>query len=259
MIQPERTPYQDAILTATVILVLAGIFLGFAFLDQPAKAKEITPIPTMATPEPTMEPIMEPTPEPTPDYTSCEAGCSPMREWRMWYREDANNFGEFLKAQITVYQYKVLPYYHYYSVSWARPFKVSPEPGMEFLFIFVNMYADEYSTRQYIFEQDHFALQIRDKIYYPDDVESPERRITEFDDVYNLAHVETPGPWGWKRIQEAGTGIIRAEYQPILYAGRSNAADGWIRYQVPIGTNISEVKVCANLANLGGNVWWALV
>ena len=53
------------------------------------------------------------------------------------------------------------------------------------------------------------------------------RSITEFDDLYNFDHVETPGPYGYKIVQEKGSGIISAQSVEWLMGGRSNAWDGW--------------------------------
>lgn len=223
---------------------------------------------------PTQEPTAAPTPTPnitinaTPapiiyDWGACDPlqECYYLREFKTYFRQNANNFGEDLRTSITVYDYKLMPYgYHYYSVSWARPFKVAPPDGKQFLFVFVNMWSDETTkARQYIFNQDHFVLQIRDNTYAPDDVEYPERRITEFDDMQNYARTGQPWPWGYKIIQEMGSGIYRAEYQPTLYTGRSNAADGWIRYTIPnTDKDPTEMRIHGNLANLGGRVNWVL-
>ena len=218
---------------------------------------EPTPIPT-PTPSPT--PTPEPTPEPTLDYTQCGPGCYPMREWITYFREDANNFGEDLRTSITVYGYQFLPSYHIRSYSWGShaTMRESPPDGKQFLFIFLNMYSDGDDARQYGFQARNFAIQIADRLYYPDDPVMPESSIMELEDTWDYAHVHAVQPWGYQRIQDKGTGIMRVEEKNILYSGRSNAWDGYLRFTVPYNITAKDVKVAASLNNLGGHVWWQL-
>jgi hypothetical protein len=221
-----------------------------------------TPIPT-PTPEPTPEPeITELTPEPVPTESEqaymLRTGGYYMREWHHWFRENANNFGEDLSTWVTVYNYKTMPQYHYYSVSWARDFLQKPEPGMKYLFVFVNMYSDGDDARQYGFKQHAFTVNIGDTMYYVDESYDPTLRIAEFEETFDYAHVEGVRPYGYKITQEAGTGIIRAEEQEILYWGRSNAWDGYIVYQIPAETKDTDIRVHGSFSNLGGRVYWIL-
>jgi hypothetical protein len=250
---------------AIVILFFLALFLGSS--GCVTMAKQIiapTPVPT---PVPTTAPTDIPTPVPTPspiptlDWTQCGAkdNCYRLKDWAMWYRRDANNFGEDLRSWFTVYDYKVMKSYHYHSVSWARSFKETALPGWNYLFIFVNLYSDGDDARQYIFPKYLFNIQVRDQLYSPEDEFDPTLRITELDDMYDYAHVQTPVPYPYKIIQEKGTGIIRAEEQQILYSGRSNAVDGYIVYQIPESANLTEIKVAASLRDLGGMAYWKLV
>ena len=224
------------------------------------------------TPEPTPVPTtIEPTPEPTPTPIVTEdprlfmlrTGGYHMRDWVHWFRPDVQGINgegkKDLSTWVTVYGYKFMPSYHYWSVSWARKFLVKPDyPGDQFLFVFVNMYSDGDDVRQYGFDYQHFRLQIGDRIYNPDSFEYPERRITELDETWDYAHVETIKPYQYKIIQEKGSGIIRAERQEWLMGGRSNAHDGYIIFQVPYNVTYKDVRVLGDFANLGGNVWWQL-
>lgn len=263
--EPQPNEYANRILKATMIIFCLA-FLLFVFLLSSgciSTTKEIvidaistptpapTPIPT--TEPPTPEPT--PTPEPIPDW-SCHGGqCYNLREWLWWFRADANNFGEDLRVWTTVYDYKFLPIFRYYSVSWARNLKENPEPGKKFLFIFVNMYSDADDARPYLYPKEHWIAQVEDRLYYPEDVIDPTLRITDLDNSWDYAHVQSPKPYGYKIIQEAGTGIIRAEKQEILYSGRSNAADGYIIYQVPEYADETNTKILARFGNQGEGIW----
>ena len=96
---------------------------------------------------------------------------------------------------------------------------------------------------------------MEDRIYYPEDIIDPTLRIVSLDDSWDYAHVESPHPYGFKIKQEAGTGIITAEKQEILYAGRSNAADGYIIYEVPDYANVNNTKILARFGNQGEGIW----
>lgn len=223
------------------------------------------------TPEPTPEPTIEPEPTETPvvyvtedpDLYMLRTGGYHMRDWVHWFRQDVQGINgqgtKDLSTHVTVYGYKFMPSYHYWSVSWARKFLTKPDnKDDQFLFVFVNMYSDGDDVRQYGFDHRHFNVQIGDRIYRPDNYEYPEQRITELDNTWDFAHVETIKPYQYRIVQEKGSGIITAERQEWLMGGRSNAHDGYIIFQVPYNVTASDVKVLGDFANLGGNVWWQL-
>lgn len=225
-----------------------------------------TPVPT---PEPT--PTSEPTPVPyiteNPEIYMLKTGGYHMKDWVHWFREDVqgltingtNLYKKDLSTYVTVYGYKFLPSYHYWSTSWGRKFLTKPDDNNDqFLFIFVNMYSDGDDVRQYGFDENHFNLQIGDRVYRAIDLEYPERRITEFDNTWDYAHKETIKPYQYQIVQKKGSGVITAERQEWLMGGRSNAHDGYILYEVPYNVTAKDVKVLGDFANLGGNVWWQL-
>jgi hypothetical protein len=155
-----------------------------------------------------------------------------------------------------------MPSYHYYSVSWGRNFLVKPDDkGDQFLFVYVDSYSDDIGAqdvRQYGIDYNHFALQIGDRIYYPDFFDSPEQRITEFDDTQNYGRTESIFPYGYKRIQDSPSGIITTEKLEYLFAGRSNAWDGYIQFQVPYNVTAQDVHVIGTFANLAPTSYWQL-
>jgi hypothetical protein len=260
MIEPERTPFQDI---KTYLLIGILVFVGLIYFVAANQPPEPVPVPIVPTTAPTEIPTPIPTPAPVPtlDWSQCgvQDNCYHLKEWAMWYRQDANNFGEDLRAWFTVYDFKVMKSYHYHSVSWNRNFKETALPGWTYLVIFINLYSDGDDTRMYVFPRHLFNIQVRDQLYSPEDEIDPTLRITEFDVLQNYGRTGTPVPYPYKIIQEKGTGIITAEEQQILYNGRSNAVDGYIIYMVPEGINLSEVKVAASLRDLGGMAYWKLV
>jgi hypothetical protein len=153
-----------------------------------------------------------------------------------------------------------MPRYHFHDPSWGTSYYSAwaPARGYEWLFIFVNIYSDGDDARQYGYSRDRFMIQIKDKLYYPEDPYLPQNAIRELDNTWNYNHTESVKPYGFNIVQDLHTGIYTAQPLSQIYAGRSNAWDGWILYQIPDDTNMDEVKIAASFDNLGGNAWWKL-
>ena len=268
MIQPERSELQDMIeagIGIVILLIVITYFslqLGVITFDEPAKVN-ITPNITESITE---IPTTEPTPIPTIDEKQfmLEHNGYELREWVHWFRADVEGINRSmdtgdLSTWVTVWGYKFMPSYHYYSVSWGRNFLVKPDDkGDQFLFIYVNSYSDGDNVRQYGIDYNNFALQIGNRIYYPDFFDAPEQRITEFDDIQNYGRTESIFPYGYRRHQEKGTGIITAEKLEWLMGGRSNAWDGYIRYSIPYNVTAQDVHVIGSFANLAPQAYWQL-
>lgn len=266
MIQPERTPFQDVFLVAGIfLLVFVGLIVYVAANQTP---EPVTPAPT---PAPTLTETPAPTPTPAPEPTESlndlmlRTNGYHMRDWLHWYRQDVQGINgqgtKDLSAWITVYDYLFTPNYHYHSVSWGTDafFRESPAPGMKYLFVFINYYTDGYDVRPYVFDSSRFNVHANGVAYYPEDIYNPSYQIKELDHHWNYAHTEDPNvPYGYKVVQDAGTGIIRAEKQEVIYGGRSNAIDGYIVFQVPTYESAHNLSVHGAFSNLGGQAWWQL-
>jgi hypothetical protein len=152
-----------------------------------------------------------------------------------------------------------MPSYHWYSISWARKFLVKPEDtDNQFLFFYVNEYVGETSVRQYGFDCLNFYANFDGRIYRPEPVEYPERRITEFDEIQNYGRTESIKPFAYKIIQDLDTGSYRADKMEFVYSGRSNAWDGYCMVEIPHDATAETTKIYGSFANLGGIAWWKL-
>lgn len=253
-----RTAKVFSLLFLVMILSFIVIFALTAGCMSAAKAAvfptpEPTPVPT---PTPTPTPTPEPTPEPTPDYSWCPM-CYNLRDFHFWFRDNVTGYQD-MRTHVTVYGYQFLPMYHYWGVSWARYFQVEPKDGYKFLFIYVNMYSDADDVRQYLFPKEKFRVQVKDKFYFPYEENNPTWRIRETEEIFNYNCVEGLKPYGYKIVQDIGTGVIHADQQFTLYSGRNNAADGYIIFQVPDYADENNTKIAGDFANLGGVAWWNL-
>lgn len=263
----ERRSALDRLVLGFLVVALVCCFVVAFTISSGCvtAAKQIvspTPTPTpepTQTPEPT--PTLTPTPEPTPDWTGCswQDQCFKLRDWHHWWRKNASGYQDLI-THATVYNYKILPHYHYQSISWGTNAKrkESPNPGYQYLFVFLNVYSDG-PARQFGYLPHKFLLSVRDILYYPITIYNPEERIIELDDMWDYAHVDSPIPYSYKIVQEKGSGIITAEQLSVIMPGRSNAWDGYIIFEIPIGTNLQEVRLAASFDNLGGSAFWKLV
>jgi hypothetical protein len=213
------------------------------------------PVPTIATPEPTPTPI----PTEDPRVYMLRTNGRMMNQWHHWVRENVSGYQD-MSTWVTVYGYKMLPFYHFHDSLWgSKTFrKQSPAAGMQYLFVFVNIYADGDDVRQWLFPARDYVVYINGTPYYPEDITRPEEWIQELSETWDYAHVDTVQPYGYKIVQEGGTGILYVEAEETLYGGRSNAEDGYILFQVPRGVSASDIRVYGNFANLGGFAWWQL-
>lgn len=253
-----------ALLVMVLMVFLAAFTLTSGCVSIAKNAIIPTPEPTPApTTPPTGIPTTAPTPIPGPvyDWTTCgwQDQCYQLRSWHHFWRENVTGYMD-LSAHATVYAYKILPKYHYFEPLWGSRsyFLESPQPGNVFLFVFVNVYTDGDDVRTHGWGPTRWNVAIRDQLFYPIDTVYPKNRIQELDNSWDYAHVQSPRPYPYVWIQEAGTGIITAEYQEWIKGGRSNAHDGYLIFEVPYNFNVNETKVTGNFDNVGGQAWWQL-
>jgi hypothetical protein len=230
---------------------------------------EPAPVPVVVTTLPTEILTTAPTPTPVPtesiDSLMARTNGFHMREWLHWWRPDVQGINgqgtKDLSAWVTVYNWTFLPNYHYHSVSWGTTtfFKETPEPGMKYLFVWINYYTDGDDVRPWVFDASRFNVHANGIAYYPDDIYNPNFQIKELDDRQNYGRTDDLNtPYGYKIVQDSPSGIIRAEKQEVVYGGRSNAIDGYIVFQVPTYETAQNMSVHGAFSNLGGQAWWQL-
>lgn len=259
-------------LRITAVLVVVGVVLSagcvtLKTIKRDLRAK-VTPLPTPVPvvietpiPVPTIsQPVVyqEP-PESREDYMFRTQGFY-MGDYFSWYRENCTMLKD-LKVRVTVYGYKWLKSYHYWSIDWGRYFTQPPRYGQKYLVIYPQMCADgdtsSWDARMWGMGADHFYIQYKDQIYYPDTeriigarVQELENTYTKNDDarVYDYGYYRT---FGWNKTE-------RAEPLGYLYLGQSNCWDGFIIYSLPEQAQIEDIKVLGRFDSFG-YAWWYLM
>lgn len=255
--QPERYLYQDWVEICAVLLGLFALLIltGLVSLSSApvAPVVNITPEPVAIVPV-----VVNITTEPTMSTEQVfeTTGGLHMREWLSWKREDVEGLKD-MSTHITVYGYRMFGTVDWYSVSWGQYFKEGAGDNEKFLFVFVNSYSDEGMARTWGILPNQTRVQIGTEIYEPSSVLLPEIRLKQFDEIWNLEHVENIKPYGYLRTYDR-TGKEIAEELGYLKAGKSNAWDGYIVFVIPKDTLPKDVKVLAQFGNLIEPHWWQL-
>lgn len=245
-----------------VLILIMGITLSSGCLSMSKSViRDVTatPEPTPTPAPPTPEPTHTPTPEPTlskEQFMSTYGGL-PMGQWLNYNRENVSGYKD-LNVHVTVYGYRMFPKVDWYSVSWGQYFPTGAGEGKKFLFVFVNMWSDPESPRQWIMDKDHWYVQIGDQLY-PSTEERlmPQFRIHQLDEVWDLDHRTTIQPYGYLRTYNSEKLPI-AVPEWFLTPGRSNAQDGYIVYHIPYNTTPEEIRVLFQGDNLARQHWWQL-
>lgn len=254
----------SAILFLVIMMVLTS---GCVTLTK--KAIGITPEPT-PTPTPietaTPEPTEEPTKNPVPTITQTEeqkmlwmlqTNGYYENDWHRWYREDVSGKQDMI-IRATVYDHRFMTVYHWRDFSWGSRAtrRETAHPGYKFLFVFIRMESIGTSDQTWGFGRDNWMLDVNGTVIPPDEEVDPTWIIRELEDSWTRDHLEMPGPYGYKRTQEAGTGIMTA--QQLEWLSNGWPWDGYLIFQVPIDATEKDIKVLGRFDNVGGNVYWQL-
>ena len=257
-LEAEKTMMHDYI---AVIIVIAIVTAGFFMLVwKPDKPKTIEPVASI--PEPTST-IVELTPTPTPEPTLSKEqymemyGGLPMGSWLSWERDNVSGYQD-MKTHVSVSGYKEYITVQWWSVLWGKYFREGAGENNKFLFVFVNSYSDDNMTKMWGIQPSQFYADVNGQIYQnANDRLPPAMRIKEFDEVYDIRHVEGIKPYGYvRRYDDRGEEV--AEEIGYLQPGMSNGWYGYIPFVVPRDTKIEDVKIHINTHNLAESHWWQL-
>ncbi len=253
----------DKIKTYVAVVILAIVLSAGCVTAAKRAYRDYTATPTPTTAPPTPKPTPTPVPTPVAIVTASNEellelfGGYSEGGWLSWHHANASGLKD-MTVHVTVYGHRFETVYHWWSVSWAQYFVEAPKVGNKFLFVYVNMWMEDQSDpRMWGMEEDHFRVQVGQNLYAPDTGYAKELRIKELEEVFDYQNKERIMPYGYLRVQPAGREEAIQSY--YLRAGRSNAWDGFILFQVPIETKAEDTKVLGRFDNLGGYAWWQLI
>jgi len=250
------------IFIALIIIGLAvAIFFPYQSFEKP-KIKNIT-VNITVTPTPEIQYIYI---TPTPDngiyfVGEYNSGIRKLGRWFSWQRINATGYKD-MSGHVKVYDYRILQKVHIFDNAENKYYEQTASNGAEYLFVFVKIYLDEFSgddTRMWVPNENHYAVHIGENSYGPIPW-TKEFRMREFEETVTENGDSMVWYYGifskYSRDESyRKTGGYFAD--PIYYikAGESNAIDGYIVYEIPLGSNENEIRVAANMYAFGEPIW----
>jgi hypothetical protein len=228
-------------------------------------AMKPTPMP-IPIPTANITPIPTPSPIPTIFYIEGQdeymfrTGGHWLGDWVRYKRDNVEGYKD-IDMRATVYRALFLPNYWYWSVSWGQYMPQGPAPGMKYLVVFARVYLEgttqENDPRMWGPGQDHFAVQIGNDIYAPENATHViGNRIRELEEQWDLDGVNRIYDYGYYRYYDRN-GQEKAGELGYIRMGKSNAWDGFLLFEVPMDTGMYQIKVLERIDGIG-NVWWYL-
>lgn len=255
------------ILTISVSLLVVAMLLSTGCVtasknvySQLTATPEPTPTPAPPTPEPT--PTPEPVPTLSPEQELGLSGGLHVGQWVSWYRDNTSGYKD-TSTHVRVFGFREYGTVEWRSVSWGTNtyFREGAGEGKKFLFVFVESYSDENSSRTWGIQPDQFYVNINGELYPPSKILSPEIRLKEFDEVIfkenDHTYAVTVKPYGYLRTYER-YGKEIAEQLQYLKAGKSNAWSGYIPFAIPANADMEDVQVWGTFGSLSEPKYWVL-
>ena len=202
---------------------------------------------------------------PTPDngiyYVSdTQNGTRKMQRYFVFHRDNVSGY-KSLDFHVTVYGYKMLNSYHWYNYHDSKTYETLPDnPNDKFLFIYVQMYSDDISgddVRNYIPSEQHFQINYKNTMYSPAPFQK-ELMIHELENTYNFnddSIIEYYGQYVNHPLDGKNMGQYISIPQYFSFAGKSNAVDGYIVYELPKTAQPNDLIVYGDFFGYGYSNW----
>lgn len=203
---------------------------------------------------------------PTPDgklyfANEYESGIRKIKRPFSFFREDVSGKQD-LSVHTVVYNYQVLNSFHWFNPSDYKYYIEYPsDDSKKFLFVFVQSYMDDVIGNYnglWAFDENHFAVQYDNRLYYPLKDFSKEIRIKEFEETFTLNDDYRVGYYSTIKYYERGhpqTAGETFEEQTYLKSGKSNALDGYLIYEIPKEAKEENLIVTASFNSFGYAQW----
>jgi len=168
-----------------------------------------------------------------------------------------------IKVTINAYNYLIFNSLHWFNPSDYKYHIVYPEiSNSKFLFIMVNVYIDNIigdKTELELFDKTHFIIEVNNKYYYSKDY--PEQiQFKELEYTYTLNDDSIIQAYGQKRTyskssEYSSTAGEYSQKQYDLISGISNAADGYLIFEIPRDAKLEDIIIHGQFNNYGFSSW----
>jgi hypothetical protein len=191
-------------------------------------------------------------------FNTSVAGDRNLGQEYTWTVNNASGWADCV-YHYTVYDYRIIgDKYTYFSPSWGLWFTQQAGPGKKYLAVWVRGWSE--GTTYFSYGQNRFPLFVRDMTVYPDPVQLQDLEIGSIGSgrhlpvvikelENNVATIErgqlSTERYGWKDEIE----LSRME------PGRSNAADGYVIYQVDQSASPEDIRAVGWFGYWGTAIW----
>jgi hypothetical protein len=206
------------------------------------------------------ENITEVTPVPT--FDSYLPGGRELGQQFTWHRDNVSGLKD-MDVNVTVWGYRMLPYYRYWYLGSGTYHYQQPDAGMKYLFVYVAIWVPgDISTndaRLWLPAADHYVVQYKDRLIDLDPTYSdygPYEGITisELQDVTDYTNSTRIGYYG-KHLALDRSGNVFLESDAVVHGGESNTISGYIIYQVPEDAQPEDIAVLGSFYAFGSAYW----
>lgn len=251
------------VLAVVVGSSIASSMAAQAAADRAAReALNATPVPT---PTPIIQVVyVNVTPvqvTPVPTFNPYAQGGRELGQQFTWHRDNVSGLKD-MDINVTVWGYKMLPYYRYWYDGTGGYRYQQPDAGKKYLFVYVAIWVPgDVSTndaRLWLPAADQYYVQCRDKVlpldptymdYGPYALEISEMQFTQ--DYSNSSII---GYYG-KHLSLDRNGKVFLESDAVVHLGESNTISGFIIYQVPADAEPKDIAVLGSFASFGSAYW----
>ncbi|HAX17997.1 MAG TPA: hypothetical protein DCY00_05315 [Actinobacteria bacterium] len=240
-------------------IIIIAVFFPYQMLEKP----KYIPINVTITPTPIIEYIYV---TPTPDngiYYAGEylSGVRKLGRYFSWYRDNVSGYHD-LSGHVKVYDYRIFDHVHAYYPENAKYSILFPAAGKKYLFVFVKIWLDNISgddVRLFVPDETHFIASVKGNSTQPIKWEK-RLRLREFEETtnengeYGIQYYGTFRKYT-RDLEYAPSAGEYADPQINIYAGESNAIDGFIVYEIDTDAQPEDIKIVGNMYAFGAPVW----
>jgi hypothetical protein len=199
---------------------------------------------------------------PVPTFSSYLPGGRELGQQFTWHRDNVSGLKD-MDVNVTVWGYRMLPYYRYWYAGSGTYHYQQPDSGMKYLFVYVAIWVPgDVSTndaRLWLPAADHYVVQYKDKLIYLDPTYSdygPYATVTiaELQVVTDYTNTTRIGYYG-KHLALDYSGGVFLESDAVVHGGESNTISGFIIYQVPEDAQPEDIAVLGSFYAFGSAYW----
>ena len=255
------------ILGGLVLLLLLILLVGTILIHvfPPAAAAPVNKSLTNVTPVPTPKilrniSLVNVTPTPRPLINHFRPGERGLGEIFSWYRPNVSGYQD-MRINVTVWGYKVLPYYRYYFRGGIGTYEYwKPDPGYKFLFVYVALWMpgggpDHNLGRVWLPTADKFIVGYKGQTITLDPDYQPGEDIAELQNIYDYTNSTRIGFYGGYLDLNPLTGDLQFSQDSWSPIGESNTESGFIIYEIPDAAQPQDLSVWGGFGTFGTAIW----